>query len=139
MKDDTTEILVIAGALEAEIAELEDEADQIEFLEDAGLSEPGVNKLIRSAYSLLNLDTFFTVGPKEIRAWTIRKGATAPKASGAIHSDSERGFIRAEVMKYHDFVELGSENAVKDAGKFKVEGKNYIVQDGDILHIRFNV
>jgi ribosome-binding ATPase len=139
LKDDTTEILVIAGALEAEIAELEDEADQIEFLEDAGLSEPGVNKLIRSAYSLLNLDTFFTVGPKEIRAWTIRKGATAPKASGAIHSDLERGFIRAEVMKYHDFVELGSENAVKDAGKFKVEGKNYIVQDGDILHIRFNV
>lgn len=134
-----TEILVIAGKLEAEIAELEDEADRKEFLEDSGLSEPGVNKLVRSAYSLLNLQSFFTVGPKEIRAWTIRKGMVAPQAAGVIHSDLERGFIRAEVMSYDDFVTLGSENACKEKGKLMVEGKNYVVKDGDILHIRFNV
>jgi ribosome-binding ATPase len=133
------EILIIAGALEAEIADLEDPADREVFLEDAGLSEPGVNKLIRAAYDMLKLKTFFTVGPKEIRAWTIREGMNAPQAAGVIHSDLERGFIRAEVMKYNDFVTLGSEQAVKNAGKFGVEGKNYIVQDGDILHIRFNV
>ena len=139
LKDQNTEILVIAGKLEAEIADLEDETDRKEFLDDAGLTEPGVNKLIRSAYSLLNLMSFFTVGPKEIRAWTIKKGMTAPQAAGAIHSDLERGFIRAEVMKYTDFVQLGSEAKVKDAGKFHVEGKNYVVEDGDIMHIRFNV
>ncbi len=133
------EVLVIAGALEADIADLEDEEDRLAFLQDAGLSEPGVNKLIRSAYSLLNLETFFTVGPKEIRAWTIRKGATAPQAAGVIHSDLERGFIRAEVMAFNDFVQYGSELAVKNAGKFRVEGKSYLVKDGDILHIRFNV
>lgn len=139
LKDQNTEILIIAGKLEAEIADLEDEEDRNEFLEDAGLTEPGVNKLIRSAYSLLNLMSFFTVGPKEIRAWTIKKGMTAPQAAGAIHSDLERGFIRAEVMKYEDFINLGSEAKVKEAGKFHVEGKNYIVDDGDIMHIRFNV
>lgn len=139
LKDQNTEILVIAGKLEAEIADLEDETDRKEFLDDAGLTEPGVNKLIRSAYSLLNLMSFFTVGPKEIRAWTIKKGMTAPQAAGAIHSDLERGFIRAEVMKYTDFIQLGSEANVKDAGKFHVEGKNYAVEDGDIMHIRFNV
>lgn len=139
LKDSDTEILVIAGKLEADIADLEDEADRKEFLEDAGLAEPGVNKLIRSAYSLLNLMSFFTVGPKEIRAWTIKKGMLAPQAAGAIHSDLERGFIRAEVMKYEDFITLGSEAKVKEAGKFNVEGKNYIVDDGDILNIRFNV
>lgn len=133
------EMLIIAGALEAEIAELEDENDRIEFLKDAGLTEPGVNKLIRSAYSLLNLETFFTVGPKEIRAWTIKKGALAPVAAGVIHSDLERGFIRAEVMHYQDFIDLKTEHAVKEAGKLHIEGKNYQVQDGDILHIRFNV
>ena len=137
--DKNVEILVIAGKLEAEIADLEDLEDRKEFLNDAGLEEPGVNKLIRGAYSLLNLMSFFTVGPKEIRAWTIKKGMTAPQASGAIHSDLERGFIRAEVMKYNDFIELGSEAKVKEAGKFHVEGKNYIVEDGDILNIRFNV
>ena len=139
LKGQDTEILVIAGKLEAEIADLEDLDDRKEFLSDAGLSEPGVNKLIRSAYSLLNLMSFFTVGPKEIRAWTIKKGMTAPQAAGAIHSDLERGFIRAEVMKYDDFINLGSEVKVKEAGKFHVEGKTYIVEDGDILHIRFNV
>jgi ribosome-binding ATPase len=134
-----TEILVIAGKLEADIAELEDEEDRTVFLEDAGLSEPGVNKLVRSAYSLLNLQSFFTVGPKEIHAWTIKKGMTAPQAAGVIHSDLERGFIRAEVMKYDDFTTLGSEQACKEKGKLFVEGKNYVVNDGDILHIRFNV
>jgi len=134
-----TEVLVIAAELESEIASLENEVDRMEFLEDAGLKEPGVNKLVRSAYNMLNLQSFFTVGPKEIRAWTIRKGMTAPQAAGVIHSDLERGFIRAEVMKYADFTNLGSENACKEKGKLFIEGKNYIVQDGDILHIRFNV
>lgn len=139
LKDCDTEVLVIAGKLEAEIADLEDLEDRVEFLSDAGLKEPGVNKLIRSAYSSLKLMSFFTVGPKEIRAWTIKKGMTAPQASGVIHSDLERGFIRAEVMKYNDYIELGSEAKVKEAGKFHVEGKNYTVDDGDILNIRFNV
>lgn len=132
-------ILVIAGAIEAEIAELENIDDRLAFLKDAGLDEPGVDKLVRAAYKLLNLQTFFTVGPKEIRAWTIKKGMTAPQAAGVIHSDLERGFIRAEVMKFNDFMSLGSEHSCKEAGKFYIEGKNYIVGDGDILHIRFNV
>jgi GTP-binding protein YchF len=134
-----TEVIIIAGKLESEITELEDKEDRAEFLEDAGLKEPGVNKMIRSAYDLLQLQSFFTAGKQEVRAWTIRKGMTAPQAAGAIHSDLERGFIRAEVMSFDDFYGLGSEQAVKDAGKFRVEGKNYIVQEGDILHIRFNV
>jgi len=133
------EILVLAARLESEISELEDEEDRKEFLADAGLEEPGVSKLIRSAYSMLNLVSFFTVGPKEIRAWTIRRGAVAPEAAGAIHSDLQRGFIRAEVMKYEDFISLGSEQACKDKGKLSVEGKNYEVKEADILHIRFNV
>ncbi len=139
LSSQNTEVLVIAGKLEAEIAELEEEGDRLEFLKDSGLEEPGVNKLVRSAYSLLNLQSFFTVGPKEIRAWTIRKGMLAPQAAGVIHSDLERGFIRAEVMKYDDFTTLGSEQACKEKGKLMVEGKNYVVNDGDILHIRFNV
>ena len=133
------EILVLAARLESEIAELESEEDRREFLADAGLEEPGVNKLVRSAYSMLNLISFFTIGPKEIRAWTVRRGALAPEAAGAIHSDLQRGFIRAEVMKYDDFVSLGSEQACKERGKLAVEGKNYEVKDADILHIRFNV
>lgn len=139
LKGNETEILIIAGKVEAEISELESEDDRMEFLREVGLAEPGVNKLIRAAYSLLDLETFFTVGPKEIRAWTIKKGMTAPQAAGVIHSDLERGFIRAEVMKYADFVALGSEHACKEKGKLSIEGKNYTVQDGDILHIRFNV
>ncbi len=131
--------LVIAGALEAEIANLSDAADRMEFLSDAGLDEPGVNKLVRAAYEMLDLLTFFTVGPKEIRAWTLTSGMTAPQAAGVIHSDLERGFIRAEVMKYADFIAHGSEHACREAGKLSVEGKNYVVDDGDILHIRFNV
>jgi hypothetical protein len=139
LKGKNAEIMVIAGAIEAEIAELENIEDRLAFLKDAGLDEPGVDKLVRAAYKLLNLQTFFTVGPKEIRAWTIKKGMTASQAAGVIHSDLERGFIRAEVMKYNDFITLGTEHACKEAGKFYIEGKNYIVSDGDILHIRFNV
>jgi len=139
LNDKNTEILIIAGALEAEIAELENIEDRLAFLKDAGLQEPGVNKLVKAAYRLLNLETFFTMGPKEIRAWTITKGMTASQAAGVIHSDFERGFIRAEVIKYNDFVTLGSEHACKEAGKFHVEGRNYVVEDGDILFIRFNV
>ena len=133
------EVLVIAGSLEAEIAELDSE-DQKDFLEDAGLKEPGVNKLVRAAYDLLNLQSFFTAGPKEVHAWTLRKGRKAPEAAGVIHSDLERGFIRAEVMHYADFVDNnGSESACRDKGKLLIEGKNYEVQDGDIINIRFNV
>jgi GTP-binding protein YchF len=139
LKGKDAEILVIAGETEAEIAELENKEDRLAFLLDAGLVEPGVDKLVRTAYKMLNLQTFFTVGPKEIRAWTIKKGMTAPLAAGVIHSDLERGFIRAEVMKYNDFITLGTEHACKEAGKLYIEGKNYVVQDGDILHIRFNV
>lgn len=139
LKGQNAEGLIIAARLEADIADLESEEDRMEFLRDAGLTEPGVDRLVRSAYSLLNLCSFFTVGPKEIKAWTIRKGMTAPQAAGVIHSDLERGFIRAEVMKYNDFISLGSEHACKEKGKFFVEGKTYVVGDGDILHIRFNV
>jgi hypothetical protein len=139
LKDQNVKILTVAAKLESEIAELETDEERQEFLNDYGLSEPSVNKIIREAYDLLNLQSFFTVGPKEIRAWTITKGMTAPEAAGVIHSDLQRGFIRAEVMKYDDFVSLGSELAVKNAGKFHVEGKTYVVEDGDILHIRFNV
>lgn len=133
------EILVIAGAIEAEIAELENIDDRKAFLKDIGLDEPGVDKLVKAAYRMLELQTFFTLGPKEIRAWTIKKGMAVSQAAGIIHSDLERGFIRAEVMKYHDFVTLGSEHACREAGKLLIEGRNYIVADGDILHIRFNV
>ena len=139
VEDEEAEVLIIAGKLESDIAELDDEEDRSVFLEDAGLKEPGVNKMIMSAYKLLNLQSFFTAGKQEVRAWTIRKGMTAPAAAGTIHSDLERGFIRAEVMSFNDFFTLGSEQAVKDAGKFRVEGKSYVVQEGDLLHIRFNV
>ena len=132
------EMLIIAGKLEAEISEL-DADDRALFMEDAGLTEPGVNKLVRTAYHTLNLHSFFTTGPDETRAWTIHVGDTAPIAAGAIHSDLQRGFIRAEVMSTEDFLKYGSEAAVKEAGKFRVEGKTYVVQDGDILNIRFNV
>lgn len=139
IEGEDAQVLVIAGAMEADIAELEDETDRKDFLEDVGLSEPGVNKLVRAAYDLLNLQTFFTAGPKEVRAWTIKKGMTAPQAAGVIHSDLERGFIRAEVIKYDDYIALGSENACKEAGKLSVEGKNYVVEDGDVIFVRFNV
>jgi len=139
IREEGAEMLIVAAQAEAEIASLEEEADREAFLEDLGLKEPAVNKLIRAAYRTLNLQTFFTFGPKEVRAWTIRKNTMAPQAAGVIHSDMERGFIRAEVMKSSDFLELGSEQACKQAGKFNIEGKNYTVQDGDIFHVRFNV
>lgn len=139
VRHENAEVMIIAGKLEAEIAEFEQPEDREAFLADAGLTEPGVNKLVRAAFHLLDLQCFFTAGPKEVRAWTIKRGMTAPQAAGVIHSDLERGFIRAEVMKYDDFIKYGSEHACKEHGKLMVEGKNYIVSDGDILHIRFNV
>ncbi|MBL7473480.1 redox-regulated ATPase YchF [Robertkochia sediminum] len=139
VKDENAEILVLAVATEADIAELESYEERQMFLEDIGLDEPGVSKLIRSAYKLLNLQTYFTAGVKEVRAWTIPVGATAPNAAGVIHTDFEKGFIRAEVIAYADYVEYGSEAKVKEAGKMRVEGKEYIVKDGDVMHFRFNV
>jgi len=139
VKDEQAEILVIAAKTEAEIAEIEDYEDRQMFLEELGLQESGVVRLIQGAYHLLGLLTFFTAGADECRAWTIRKGDKAPKAAGAIHTDFERGFIRAEVIKYDDFVQYRSEAAVRAAGKLATEGKEYVVQDGDIMHFLFNV
>ena len=137
--NENAEVLIIGAKIEADITELETYDERKMFLDELGLDEPGVNRLIRSAYALLNLQTYFTAGVKEVRAWTIYKGSTAPQAAGVIHTDFEKGFIRAEVMKYDDYVNYGSESAVKEAGKFKVEGKEYVVSDGDIMHFRFNV
>ena len=139
VQDEGAEVLVIGAKIEADITELETYEERQMFLDELNLEEPGVNRLIRSAYALLNLQTYFTAGEKEVRAWTIKEGMSAPQAAGVIHTDFEKGFIRAEVMKYDDFTSLGSEQAVKESGKFKVEGKEYIVQDGDIMHFRFNV
>ncbi|MBO5444222.1 MAG: redox-regulated ATPase YchF [Muribaculaceae bacterium] len=133
------QILVVAAKTESEIAELETYEDRQEFLESIGLTESGVSRLIRAAYALLDLQTYFTAGPDEVRAWTFLRGTKAPQAAGIIHTDFEKGFIRAEVIKYDDYVSLGSENAVKEAGKMAVEGKDYVVCDGDIMHFRFNV
>lgn len=139
IKDENAEMLMIAAATEADIAELDDFEERQLFLEDLGLKESGVNKLIKLAYKLLHLETYFTAGVKEVRAWTYKRGFKAPQAAGVIHSDFEKGFIRAEVIKYSDFVALGSEQACKEAGKMAIEGKDYVVQDGDIMHFRFNV
>ena len=139
VKNEEAEIIVLAVATEADITELESYEERQMFLEDIGLDEPGASKLIRAAYHLLNLQTYFTAGVKEVRAWTIHKGDTAPQAAGVIHTDFEKGFIRAEVIAYDDFVSYGSEAKVKEAGKMRVEGKEYIVKDGDIMHFRFNV
>lgn len=139
IKDENAELLMIAAATEADIAELDSFEERQEFLEDLGLTESGVNKLIKKAYNLLNLETYFTAGVKEVRAWTFRKGFKAPQAAGVIHTDFEKGFIRAEVIKYADYVNLKSEQACKEAGKMAIEGKEYVVQDGDIMHFRFNV
>jgi len=133
------EILIIAAAIEADIASLESFDERQMFLADLGLTESGVSKLIKLSYKLLNLQTYFTAGVKEVRAWTIEKGMTAPQAAGVIHTDFEKGFIRAEVIKYDDFIKLKSEAACKEAGKMGVEGKEYVVADGDIMHFRFNV
>ena len=139
VKDEDAEVLIIGAGIEADIAELEDAEERAMFLADSGLEEAGVAKLIRKAYDLLKLETYFTAGVKEVRAWTVRCGSTAPEAAGVIHTDFQKGFIRAEVIAYNDFVGFGSESAVKEAGKMRVEGKDYIVQDGDVMHFRFNV
>jgi len=139
VKDEDAEVLVLAVGTEADITELEEYEERQMFLQDIGLDEPGSAKLIRSAYKLLKLQTYFTAGVKEVRAWTVAVGASAPQAAGVIHSDFEKGFIRAEVIAYEDFVKYGSEAKVKEAGKMKVEGKEYIVKDGDVMHFRFNV
>jgi GTP-binding protein YchF len=132
------EVVPVCAGIEAEIAQLED-ADRQEFLEELGMEESGLAQVIRAGYALLELLTFFTVGKREVRAWTVRTGSTAPQAAGSIHTDFERGFIRAEVTSYDEFVSLGGEQAAKEAGKLRLEGKNYIVSEGDIMHFRFNV
>jgi hypothetical protein len=139
IKDENAEMLMIAAATEADIADLESFEERQMFLEDLGLNESGVHKLIRTAYKLLQLETYFTAGVKEVRAWTYKRGFKAPQAAGVIHTDFEKGFIRAEVIKYADFIYYKSEQACKEAGKMAVEGKEYVVQDGDIMHFRFNV
>jgi GTP-binding protein YchF len=131
--------VVISAAIEAEVSQLADEADKKEFLETLGLEETGLARVIRAGYGLLGLLTFFTVGPKEARAWTVEKGAKAPQAAGVIHTDFEKGFIRAETISYDDFAACGSEQAAKDTGKMRLEGSEYPVKDGDIFHFRFNV
>src|SRR5690625_2415896 len=139
IQDENAELLIISAQIESEIAQLDSFEERKMFLDDLGLDESGVNKLIRSAYKLLNLATYFTAGEKEVRAWTIENGFTAPQAAGVIHTDFEKGFIRAEVIKYEDFLKYGSEANAREAGKIGVEGKDYIVEDGDVIHFRFNV
>jgi len=131
-------VVAVCAAMEAEIAQLAD-ADRAEFLKDLGLSEPGLDRVIRGAYQLLGLQTYFTAGVKEVRAWTVRAGSTAPQAAGVIHTDFERGFIRAEVIGYEDFLACKGEAGAKEAGKLRLEGKEYIVREGDVMHFRFNV
>ena len=139
IKDEDAQLLIISAQTEADIAELETYEEKQIFLEDMGLKESGCNRLIKSIYSLLTLETFITAGPMEVKAWTYRRGWKAPQCAGVIHTDFEKGFIRAEVIKYDDYIKYGSEAAVREAGKLGVEGKDYVVQDGDIMHFRFNV
>ncbi len=137
--NERAEVILISAGIEADIAELETKEERAEFIEEMGLTEPGVNKVIRASYSLLDLVTYFTAGEKEVRAWTIHRGTKAPGAAGVIHTDFEKGFIRAEVIHYADYVQYGSESAARDNGKLNVEGKEYVVEDGDVMHFRFNV
>lgn len=139
VKDENAEVLVICAAIESEISQLESYEDRVMFLSDLGLSESGVAKLIKGAYRLLNLITYFTAGVQEVRAWTITVGTKAPQAAGVIHSDFERGFIKADVIHYADYIHYGSESACRDAGKLSIEGKEYLMQDGDVVHFKFNV
>jgi len=132
------EVVPVCAAMEAEIAQL-DAGERAEFLAELGLSEPGLDRVVRGTYRLLNLQTFFTAGPKEVRAWTVRRGATAPRAAGVIHTDFQKGFIRAEVIAFGDFVACGGEQGAKDAGKWRLEGKEYVMHEGDVVHFRFNV
>jgi GTP-binding protein YchF len=137
-KKENSPVVSICAKIEAEISDLEDE-DKALFLEELGLTEPGLDRVVRAAYALLGLETYFTAGVKEVRAWTVRKGSTAPQAAGVIHTDFERGFIRAEVIGFEDFVVNKGEQGSKEAGKMRLEGKEYIVKDGDVMHFRFNV
>jgi hypothetical protein len=130
--------VVICASIESEIAELDDE-EKVEFLAEIGQEEPGLNRVIHSGYSLLGLHTYLTAGVQEVRAWTVKVGATAPQGAGVIHTDFEKGFIRAEVISYDDFIEYNGEQGAKDAGKWRLEGKDYIIKDGDVMHFRFNV
>lgn len=139
IKDENAGLMIVAAKIESEIAEFETAEERDIFLSELGLEESGVNRIIKAAYKLLNLSTFLTAGPMEVKAWTFRSGSKAPVCAGVIHSDFEKGFIRAEVIKYDDYISYGSEQAVKEAGKMSVEGKEYVVQDGDIMHFRFNV
>ena len=139
LKNENADVMILAVGTEADINELDSYEDRQAFLLDIGLSEPGSTKLIKKAYDLLNLQTYFTAGIKEVRAWTINKGMTAPKAAGVIHTDFEKGFIRAEVISYNNYIKYGSESKVRDAGKLNIEGKDYVLLDGDIMHFRFNV
>ncbi len=135
---ESAKVVPVCAAIEAEIVQLDDD-EKKEFLDDLGLEEPGLNRVVRAAYELLNLSTYFTAGVKEVRAWTVTKGALAPQAAGVIHTDFEKGFIRAEVISYQDYIACGGEQGAKDAGKWRLEGKDYSVQDGDVIHFRFNV
>ena len=137
-KNEGSEVVIICAKIESELVELPEE-EQLEYLNEIGISESGLSKLIKKTYSLLGLATYFTVGSDEVKAWTFKKGMKAPACAGLIHSDFERGFIRAEVISYNDLIECGSENAVKEKGKMRLEGKEYVMQDGDICHFRFNV
>lgn len=139
VKDENAEVIIVSANIESEIAQLESYEDRQLFLAEIGLQESGLNRLIKSGYRILNLATYFTAGEKEVRAWTITKGMTAPQAAGVIHTDFEKGFIRAEVIKYNDYIKYQTEAACKEAGKLNVEGKDYIVEDGDVMHFRFNV
>ena len=139
VKNEDVEVLVLATAIESDIADFDQKEEQLLFLDELGLKEPGVNYLLRSIYKLLDLQTYFTAGQKEVRAWTIKKGTKAPQAAGVIHSDFEKGFIRAEVISYSDYIQFASEQSCRDAGKLSVEGKDYVVKDGDVIHFRFNV
>jgi GTP-binding protein YchF len=136
--EESAVVVAICNKLEAEIVELEDE-ERLEFLQELGMEEPGLNRVIRAGYQLLNLHTYFTAGEKEVRAWTVRVGATAPEAAGVIHTDFQKGFIRAEVISYEDFIACNGEQGAKEAGRWRLEGKDYVVQDGDVIHFRFNV
>ena len=139
IKDENAELIIISAQTEADIPELDSDEEKQMFLEDMGLTESGCDRLIKAIYSLLGLQTFITAGEMEVKAWTFRRGWKAPQCAGVIHTDFEKGFIRAEVIKYDDYIRYGSEAAVREAGKMGVEGKDYIVQDGDIMHFRFNV
>ena len=138
VKAENAQVLIIDAGIEAEIAQLESAEDRKSFLDEMGLDEPGVSKLIKAAYKLLNLSTYFTAGVQEVRAWTIMSGFKAPQAAGVIHTDFEKGFIKAEVISYNDYVQYGTEQACKEVGKLMIQGKEYVVQDGDVMHFRFN-